>query len=80
MERCGLNTTGMDEDAKMATFDMNFSYLDFVLKLMLEKQPENAQLMDDAKWWEENRETIQKEFMEDGFFFLDSTLIFTAKK
>ena len=80
LERCGLNTTGMDEDAKMATFDMNFSYLDFVLKLMLEKQPENAQLMDDAKWWEENRETIQKEFMEDGFFFLDSTMIFTAKK
>jgi len=80
LEHCGLSTIGMTYEQREAMWKMCFSYIERDLNKMIEKYPENEEIKEDLAWWRENKDSIEEEFLSEYFFFMDSTMVFSARK
>jgi hypothetical protein len=78
LERCGLNSIGMDYLNKQAFFDTYFSFILEDLKIMKNKYPEDETIKADYEWYSDIYESLEERFNSEDFIFSLGFMIFTA--
>ena len=80
LEKQGFSSIGLNYDEKEMLFDLYFKFILGDIKWMHEKYPDNSQIEDDCKWYSDNYDRIQDNFMMEDFVFSIGFQIYTARK
>lgn len=80
LEKMGLSTVGMDYDERSALFDTYFSFILEDLKIMVERYPNDKDILEDYEWYKNNYEAMEEHFQDDAFFFNLGFVMYTARK
>lgn len=70
----------MSYDEKEDFFKLYFQFIVDDMKWMLNKYPNNEELIDAVEWCNANYDTALSNFMLDDFIFSIGFVIYTAKK
>lgn len=80
MERCLLDTIGMDYDAKEGFFDFVIPYISGDYKDLYEENPNNEMYKESFEWMDANLEKMHDQFMEDGFYYSLGEVLIVARR
>lgn len=75
----GLNTSEMNVDDKETLFNIYYGYIPTAMKTMLEKNPDNLEIIGDKKWVDEIIDEALIRFLKTDFIFSLGYIIYLAQ-
>lgn len=75
----GLNTAEMNTDEKETLFNIYFGYLPNAMKIMMDKNPDNLEIIGDKKWVDEIIDEALMRFLKTDFIFSLGYIIYLAQ-
>ena len=78
LERCGINTAGMDYDAKRLLFEAWFSFIPNDFNLMLKADPNDETAKEVLAWTDEYYDDLEEQFFSENFIFNAGYLMYTV--
>lgn len=80
LEKTYLTTIGMNYDEKECFFEFYFKMIYDDLKYCLSLYPDNFELSDAVKWYDESFDELYERFLKDDFVFGLGFMLYTARK
>lgn len=80
LEKCGLNSIGMNYEEKQALFDTYFSFIMEDLILMNKRYPDNAKISQDLEWYKSQYDNLNEKFHSNEFVFNLGFMLYSANK
>ena len=79
LERCGINTTGMDYHRKHLVFESWFGFIPNDFKIMLERDPQDKIAKKIIEWLDEHYDDLEEQFSQPNFIFNSGYVIYTVR-
>lgn len=79
LERCGINTTGMDYHRKHLVFESWFGFIPNDFKIMLERDPQDKIAKKIIEWLDEHYDDLEEQFSQSNFIFNSGYVIYTVR-
>lgn len=79
LERCGINTTGMDYYRKKLVFESWFSFIPNDFKTMLQRDPKDKKAKEILEWIDEFYDDLEEQFSQPNFIFNSGYVIYTVR-
>ncbi len=78
LERCGVNTAGMDYDARRLLFESWFAFIPNDFGLMLKEDPNDATAKEVLAWVDEYYDDLEEAFFDENFIFNAGYVMYTV--
>ena len=78
LERCGINTTGMDYEARRLLFESWFAFIPNDFGLILKENPNDATAKEVLAWVDEYYDDLEEAFFDDNFIFNAGYVMYTV--
>lgn len=79
LERCGINTTGMNYKEKHLLFESWFKFIPNDFRLILNEDPEDETAKEVLAWVDEYYDDLEEAFFADDFIFNAGYVIYTVR-
>lgn len=79
LERCGINSTGMDYDTRRLLFESWFSFIPNDFGLMLKENPNDETAKEVLAWIDEYYDDLEEAFFDENFIFNAGYVMYTVR-
>lgn len=80
LEKQGLNTISMSHEEREALFNACFSFIPGDAKIMVDRYPNNNEILEDYQWLISIYDDLEERFNDHDFVFQAGIMLYTAKK